>query len=777
MKRLILFFFAIAFATGCQDELKDIGIKGKEMGVEATVQIIGETDESHAWTNDDMIGVSIDGMSDYHSDTNVAFAYDTETGGFIPVKSGIILKGAERHLSAYYPFTGAENVIPDEIPLTTTVEFQTPEMMKANDYLFARTVATREDPVARFDFQHIMSQMKLVFEEAEGKTGNVTYTISGILNKGTFNPYTGEVRTTTTKSEDLTLSTDNMSSTLMLIPQTCNLAVSVTFEGKTYAGAFTADLKSNTCNTYTVTISPETIDVSLDIVDSGTSDWEVGEGGDITSEDIEVRVSADNSPATKAYTKEGFKTVFEPGDQLGVFAVKDGAIMPNVNNRPITFNGSAWTFDTKVNYNQAMKGAVFYAYWPYSEDFEPDLASEDIFTPMIKSWKMPYDQSGAKKYNQADIMTSSAEPAESAGKYILDFKMVHRMSMVSVSLPRTAFVFTNMDPVIEDYVLSSSSNASFLASIGDEPATELLPYLDKDSQSYRFIVRPGDAVSLNCTFNRDGQPKKFSINLPEGIAEGTCEPFKIDGGYKKTVMELKAGDYYCADGTLASYDPSKAAPDNVIGVIYMTGTPGSISGVHPDFTHGMVYSLARPKRPVVEGDPGKYSTFNEDEYVSVFGLKQDKNYDYPGIGLTPDDHKKSELNGYGYTRSWMKYDGEVGMNALFRASITAYRENTPLPEGLTTEWYLPSYDEFVMIATVEEALDASLAHASAELTFEGTAAGAKKYFRGYWTSSLRSTGAVVNYYKLGPEDSNNPDIKQTGYVESRYGYFRYAFAF
>lgn len=776
MKNSLLFLCFSSIILSCQLEPADVGIKGKEMGVEATVQIVDQNNESHVWQDDDMIGVSIDGMSDYHSDTNVAFSYDDQSGTFVPVKSGIILKGSERNLSAYYPFTGAENEIPEELEILTHEEYQTSAGMSGNDYLFARTVATREDPVARFDFQHVMSQMRLEFEEENGRTGEVSYTVSGLYHKGAFNPYTGEVRVTTTKSDDLTMTTSDMKSTLMLIPQNSEIAISLTFDGKTYAGVFTADLTSNECKVYKVIIGEETLDVSLTIIDSGSADWVVGEGGDITSEDnLDVMVS--DAGVTKSYTDSEFRTWFEEGDQVGVFAVKDGAVMPNVNNRCLTFNGKEWTFDVKVNYNSTMHGAVFYAYYPYSEDASLDLSKSDPFSTMEKELKIPYDQSSEDVYRSCDLMTSSSEPYEDEGRYILDFGMVHRMALLSVTLPRRAYVFTNTDPVLDDYVLNVSSDVEFRASIGQEPQAIIRPYLDKDSQSHRFIVKPGDAIDVKCTFVKDGSPKKFSISLPSGIAKGSCEPFRVDGGYRKTVMELQVGDYYCADGGLVSYDPSSSVPDGVVGVIYRVGTPAAVSGAEPAFTHGLVYALAREKRPSVEGDPGKYSNFEEDDYVSVFGLAQDKSYPYGDIGLSTSDHNDTDLNGYGYTKSWLRYDGAAGANALFKASIESYRRSVILPEGMTTGWYLPSYDEYVLMAENADKLDASLIHASAETVFEGTAMGKAKYFRGYWTSSLRSTGAVVNYYSLGEEDSANSGIKQTGYVESRYGYFRYAFAF
>lgn len=761
----------------CSPETDDIGIKGKEMKVEADVQVFGEA-EGYSWQDEDMIGVSVEGMADYYTETNMAFSYDSESAGFRAVNEGIILKGAERTLLAYYPFKGPEKEVPEQYSITTTAQWQTETGMKENDYLFASTTVKRENPVASFEFHHVLSLLKLEFEESAGKTGEISYTLQGLLHKGSFNPYTGEVSLTTTKSEDITLSSSDMTGTLMLVPQTSEVAISLTFEGKTYATTFTAELSSGTAHVYKVHISPENLDAALSITDAGTADWTVGQGGDIESEDnLEISVSDAGSAATKAYTDESFRTTFEKGDKVGVFAIRNGAVLPNINNRALTFNGSEWEFDSKVNYNATMQGAVFHAYYPYSEEAVADAGAADPFAAMAEGWTVPYDQSTQKKYHACDLMTASATPVEKDGKFHLDFGMTHRMGMLQISLPKTAYVFTNTDPELEDYVLTGWSAAEYSASIGSEPAVAILPLMDEASQSHRFIVKPGTPVNISATFSRDGAPKKFSLSLQQGIGAGVCEPYRVDGGYRKTVMELKVGDYYCTDGSLVPYDGSVPAPENAVGVVYMVGTPAAVSTSEPDFTHGLVYSLARQKRPAVEGDPGKYSKFEGDEYVSVFGLAQDKNYDYSSIGLSTGDHNKTDLNGYGYTKSWMLYNGELGMNAIFLASIQAYREANPLPEGMTTEWYLPSYDEFVKIAENKEALDASLAHASAEASFEGAATGDKKYFRGHWTSSLRSTGAVVNYYVHGDEDPNNSGVKQTGYVESRYGMFRYAFAF
>ena len=49
-----------------------------------------------------------------------------------------------------------------------------------------------------------------------------------------------------------------------------------------------------------------------------------------------------NEPSTRT-EDTGFVTTFTQGDQIGLFAVKDGAILDEINNMPFTFNGSSWS--------------------------------------------------------------------------------------------------------------------------------------------------------------------------------------------------------------------------------------------------------------------------------------------------------------------------------------------------------------------------------------------------------------------------------------------------
>ena len=116
--KLKLFTLAavVSLCSGCEDRYSGPDLKGSDLSFSVQVLDYDGTLAEHRWTEDDRIGISVAGMSDYYDpDTNVAFDYNPETGLFEPVNDNIIIKGTGRVLLAYYPWTGAENQVPAEV--------------------------------------------------------------------------------------------------------------------------------------------------------------------------------------------------------------------------------------------------------------------------------------------------------------------------------------------------------------------------------------------------------------------------------------------------------------------------------------------------------------------------------------------------------------------------------------------------------------------------------------------------------------------------------------
>ena len=98
-------------------------------------------------------------------------------------------------------------------------------------------------------------------------------------------------------------------------------------------------------------------------------------------------------------------TVFTVGDKAGVFGVKNGYVVEDLNNLPLTLNQSGfWSPATSLNYSVDMADIKFYAYFPYNENITFDASSETPFSEYINSLQVPLNQENVKNFNSADII-------------------------------------------------------------------------------------------------------------------------------------------------------------------------------------------------------------------------------------------------------------------------------------------------------------------------------------------------------------------------------------
>lgn len=142
------------------------------------------------WDNDDNIGVSMSGRY-----TNIK--YTTPNGDGMFDGSVMYFKNKEDlvTISAYYPYTGSENLTPDAIEATTNIERQTPAEQSKFDFLYAvKENVSGAQPNINLSFSHMMS--KLTFTFTNGNDGTdvrkiTSCTIDGLTLEGSFNPSTG----------------------------------------------------------------------------------------------------------------------------------------------------------------------------------------------------------------------------------------------------------------------------------------------------------------------------------------------------------------------------------------------------------------------------------------------------------------------------------------------------------------------------------------------------------------------------------------------------------
>lgn len=419
-------------------------------------------------------------------------------------------------------------------------------------------------------------------------------------------------------------------------------------------------------------------------------------------------IGLNNSGATTRTEDEGFVTTFTQGDQIGLFAVKDGAVLDEINNIPFTYNGSSWS-GKPILYDDRLEGVTFYTYYPYQPDMSDkiDIAGEDFFAPLVAGWELTTEQSNQKEYAKQDLMTSGATALIGEnGNYTLSFQLAHRMSLVVVKLPSTRYVFTDAEGVImpeETPYVAMPVGVTFYMDQAEE-GNKISPYYDKKKDEYRLLRKPASGNMIIGHYNG----KQCTFETADKMVQGKYKRFVVDGGYKEVTHNLQVGDFFYADGSIIGANEEPSA-DNCIGVVYYVGNPQPsylypevISSKQdvlkrecPNCVHGLVLSIS-PNDSDIWGDggTGKYITewYNSwsgnTDYVTLDG------YYYLEGGKRVNLER---LLGYNNTRvieEFAKQTSGFSCKALDKLSDCQANYQAP---AITSNWYLPSaYDMTVM---------------------------------------------------------------------------------
>lgn len=452
---------------------------------------------------------------------------------------------------------------------------------------------------------------------------------------------------------------------------------------------------------------------------------------------------------TRATTNEAYVTSFSDGDQIGLFAVKNNAVVPGINNVCITYENEEWIFLTPVTYDSSLDGVVYYAYYPYEASVTINPSAADPLADLVSNWTIADDLSDADVYSKNDLLTASAYAALEGETYTITLPMHHRMGMVSVMLPATTYEFTNAG--MSDYTAYTTGD-SFTLAMGGGAATAVTPYFEPLSGTYRMLVKPVTPCTLAGTF----KGRSYSIELAGGVEAGTYEPYTIDGGATTVEFTLALGDYFCADGKLVS-GSSVIIPTNAIGVVYRLGTTDAIKADFPSADHALVYSIKRANdTPLVWGTSGMPTSGS---WYSEYSIA------YQSYGTT---------TGYEDTKEWQTIPSTGWYNNMV-TTLNGYSDDVSLPEN-TTGWYVPSSGECRTLISNKTLLNTQLAAVGGEELWEGSViinpdeTTTNIY---YHSSTLRTRNSVAGF-NSNSGTSGNPNAS---YNSSVAGYFRFSFGF
>lgn len=363
----------------------------------------------------------------------------------------------------------------------------------------------------------------------------------------------------------------------------------------------------------------------------------------------EVLFNIGFAPSTRASTDAAFNTVFEDGDEIGVFAMKEGttaAIAQNVKLVRISGNWTAATDADKIYYPLDGSKLDFYVYYPYQGDYNTTIDG--------LSFEVQTDQSTASGYSKSDLLSATAI-SQNFNLVTLSFN--HLMAMVQVTADKVAPVPAFRDGtdgfrVIlknvkrETTALNWTSNS---ASVNPSAsATDITMYrvpTTDGSWVFRALVpsqqiAAGKMFAFGQTLQGNVIDMGYSISAPLTPAPTKASTYKVTLDYQLDPNHVyNVGDVY----------PYKGTP---VGIVYEISNGGK---------NGKIMSL--------------------DEGMLQWGPNAQTNATSSSDGLanmkTVFEHNSNSFTNYPIF-SWVNTKNPAG---------------TTYASGTTKIWYIPSMNE------------------------------------------------------------------------------------
>lgn len=496
--------------------------------------------------------------------------------------------------------------------------------------------------------------------------------------------------------------------------------------------------------------------------------------------------------ATRA-TENNYSTIFANGDAIGIFAVRNGAIVSNINNVKCTMQDGAWEMETNIEYKESeFKKMSFYAYYPYNGTFNSDtdfdasktLTDGDPFEGYVANWKVDAEQDEAN-YTKYDLMTSVGKASGQRLKGEVSFVMQHRMALAVLQMPDVVYDFTNTDVTIDDYILPTQAGSFKLNNKIAKPYEQEI----NSKTYYRFLVNPNKEFTIAGSYITSKEEKTYDHTAT--LTSGQAKLYKVKN--PDTIkQQLSVGDYLCADGSIISKDAT--VPENAIGVIFYVGNPqpsvthadkyveakDPLRRDYPECKHGLVLALKNALLGTAE--KGRFNTSNKHYYGTWFRTDEKYMNSYVDTERGKNVAPIAGFQGYNNTvlmevGATMGDDYKAGAgNAL--TALENYRTENATPTT-STGWYFPSDFDLITVKQVVATVNSSIEKANGTVLVinDGATEGGSFYWSNternnewLWANTMGS-GSDAS----GPAESGSLTAKR--YASNNDGFFRMMLAF
>lgn len=286
--------------------------------------------------------------------------------------------------------------------------------------------------------------------------------------------------------------------------------------------------------------------------------------------------SSGASSSRAAEDLDNYRTTFIDGDQIGLFAVKDDAILPGINNLRLTAKMVAATGagstsitwqDDNGNGPVYIPGVTYYAYYPYRDGIKgtPNNTNKEataFFANVINDWTPATNQGTYADYTAQDLMIAKGNFIVSGSSKTLSLSMTHQMALVVMDLPKT------------NNRLSTDVTYTWKT---DAPGTKFNGFVPcrMSGYTYRYLVNPkSSATLLSGSYTADSTTKEWNFTT-NGSAAGSYRIITVDEAKVVATKDytLRSGDFYMKDGGLISkYEKlSDAQKADCLGIVMKVG--------------------------------------------------------------------------------------------------------------------------------------------------------------------------------------------------------------
>lgn len=245
---------------------------------------------------------------------------------------------------------------------------------------------------------------------------------------------------------------------------------------------------------------------------------------------------------TRAGTDLGGTTTFETGDEIGVIAVKDGAVVAGYNNVKLTYNSAdgTWAGDDIFYVN----GATYISYSPYRAVMNGKTSAQEIFDAFV----VADVQNTAALFAANDLMIDDSGTIDKPAK-TLTFAFEHKLALLEI--PGECARLHARTTSGKIYPIQQSMLTNWLRINGDLYGIKnALFRLPTGTQPYRYLLKPTTWTRFALRYDIHTTLMDSSLPTWETTTNITFVAGQCRRIFPTKTRDVAVGDWYYADGSI-----------------------------------------------------------------------------------------------------------------------------------------------------------------------------------------------------------------------------------